>query len=216
MKSTPWHQDPDRYFDPDPTQRKIARELYETIKELPLICPHGHVDPGLFSHPEATFGTSVDLLITPDHYIFRMLYSQGIALEALGIPRKDGQVVEQDPRKIWQTFADHFYLFRGTPSGMWLAQELSEVFDVQQKLSTGSAQEIYDQIEAKLASPEFTPRALYERFNIEVCGYQSVGAAPGDSCFRLAGRYSPHFPTGRADQPGYPRLARADRKAGPS
>ena len=178
MKSTPWHLDPDRYFDPDPTQRKIARELYETVKELPLICPHGHVDPGLFARPEATFGTPVELLIIPDHYIFRMLYSQGIPLEALGIPRKAGQAVEQDPRKIWQTFVDHFYLFRGTPSGMWLAQELSEVFDVQQRLSTRSAQEIYDQIEAKLASPEFSPRALYERFNIEVLCTTDAATSP--------------------------------------
>jgi glucuronate isomerase len=168
MRSQTWQLDPDRYFDPEPTQRKIARELYEAIKGLPLISPHGHVDPALFARQEASFGTPADLLITPDHYVFRMLYSQGIPLEQLGIPRNDGLEVERNPRKIWQTFADHFYLFRGTPSGMWLTQELVEVFDIRQKLTGESAQDIYDQIEAKLSSADFTPRALFERFNIEV------------------------------------------------
>lgn len=168
MKSQAWHLDPDRFFDPHPVQRKIARELYEAVKELPIISPHGHVDPALFVRKGASFGSPADLLIIPDHYVFRMLYSQGIPLEALGIQPKDGTAVEQDPRKIWQTFADHFYLFRGTPTGMWLTQELIEVFDIQQKLDSESAQEIYDQIEAKLGLPEFSPRALFERFNIEV------------------------------------------------
>ena len=110
---------PDRFFDPDPTQRALARELYETVAALPLICPHGHVDPRLFADPAYSFGSPVDLLIIPDHYVFRMLYSQGVALEALGIPRRDGVAVETDHRKIWQTFADHDYLFRGTPTGVW-------------------------------------------------------------------------------------------------
>ena len=88
-----WHLPADRYFDPDPTQRRIARELYETVAGLPLICPHGRVDPRLFADEGATFGTPVDLLIIPDHYVFRLLYSQGIPLEALGIPRADGEPV---------------------------------------------------------------------------------------------------------------------------
>jgi len=168
MKTQAWHLDPDRYFDPHPAQRKIARELYESARGLPIVSPHGHVDPALFAREDASFGSPADLLIIPDHYVFRMLYSQGIPLEKLGIPRRDGHVVEQNPRKIWQTFADHFYLFRGTPTGMWLTQELIEVFGIRQKLTTETAQDIYDQIEAKLASPEFSPRALFERFNIEV------------------------------------------------
>src|SRR5688500_1380851 len=104
-----------RYFSPEPTQRDLARALYDTVKTLPLICPHGHVNPRLLADPDFDWGTPVDLLIIPDHYIFRMLYSQGITLEALGIPRKDGQPVENDHRKIWQTVCDHWYLFRGTP-----------------------------------------------------------------------------------------------------
>src|SRR4051812_41720507 len=113
-----------RYFSPDPGQRTIARDLYEQVKNLPLICPHGHVDPRLLADPNYDFGTPVDLLIIPDHYIFRMLYSQGISLENLGIPTRDGSPVETDHRKIWQLVCDHWHLFRGTPTGAWLRDEL--------------------------------------------------------------------------------------------
>jgi glucuronate isomerase len=158
----------DRYFDPDPRQRHIALDLYNSIKELPLICPHGHVDPRLFSDPEFSFGSPTELMIIPDHYIFRMLYSQGIAMEDLGIPRIDGGDVETDGRKIWQIFADNFHLFRGTPSGLWFRDELHSLFGISKKLNTSNAQDIYDQIDAKLKSPAFRPRKLFERFNIEV------------------------------------------------
>ncbi len=163
-----WSLPEDRYFDPDPAQRRVARELYDTVAALPIISPHGHVDPRLLADENATFGTPADLLIIPDHYIFRMLYSQGIPLESLGIPRRDGGPVETDHRKIWQLFAEHFYLFRGTPTGAWLAHELRDVFGVQEKLTGQTAQAIYDQIAAQLATPAFRPRALFERFNIEV------------------------------------------------
>ncbi len=159
---------PDRLFSPDPEQRRVARELYEAIADLPIVSPHGHVDPALLADEDATFGTPADLFIIPDHYVFRMLYSQGVPLEALGIPRRDGGPVETDHRKIWQTFAEHFHLFRGTPTGIWLAQELYEVFGIRQKLTGATAQAIYDELEAKLAQPEYRPRALFERFNIEV------------------------------------------------
>jgi len=157
-----------RYFDPDPTHRKLAMELYEEVTELPLICPHGHVNPWLFANDEASFGTPAELLLIPDHYIYRMLYSMGIPLESLGVPRVDGGEVEADHRRIWQIFAEHFYLFRGTPTGSWLTRELSEVFGVYQKLCGDTAQPIYDQIEAALTRPEYRPRVLFERFNIEV------------------------------------------------
>ncbi len=158
----------DRYFDPAPEQKQIAVELYQSISGLPLICPHGHVDPSLFADPDFSFGNPAELFIIPDHYIFRMLYSQGIPLEDLGVPRQDGGQVERDPQRIWQIFAEHFYLFRGTPTGMWLTHELQDVFGVTEKLTGESAQDIYKQIEAKLNTPEFTPRNLYEQFNIEV------------------------------------------------
>src|SRR5690606_11143271 len=132
------------------------------------ICTRGHVDPRLFADPDYDFGTPTELLIIPDHYVFRMLYSQGIRLERLGLAARDGTPVEQDHRKIWQTFADHYYLFHGTPTGMWLNHELKDVFGVEVKLTSGTAQHIYDQIAERLAQPEFRPRALYKRFNIEV------------------------------------------------
>lgn len=158
----------DRYFSPDPDVRDIARWLYEPVKGLPLICPHGHVDPHLFADPYYRFGTPVDLLIIPDHYIFRLLYSQGVRLEALGIPRRDGGAVESDHRKIWQLVCDHWHLFRGTPTGLWLRDELRNVFGIEAKLNSANAQTIYDSLASKLTQPEFTPRKLFERFNIEV------------------------------------------------
>lgn len=159
---------PDRFFDAEPHQREIARELYQMVKDAPLVCPHGHVDPAMFADENYDFGTPTDLLFTPDHYIFRMLYSQGYSLEELGIPRADGGEVERDHRKIWRIFGENFYLFRGTPTGIWLEHELGEVFGVTEKLNGETASRIYDHLAAQLEKPEFRPRALFERFNIEV------------------------------------------------
>ncbi|MDM7924746.1 MAG: glucuronate isomerase [bacterium] len=161
------HLPEDRYFGPDPGQKKIAAKLYERVKDKPLVCPHGHVDPRLFSDPDYDWGTPVDLLIIPDHYVFRMLYSQGVPVESLGVPRRDGGPVEKDHRKIWRAFAERFHLFRGTPSGCWLSHELVTVFGVTEKPSAESADRIYDRIAECLASPEFRPRRLFERFRIE-------------------------------------------------
>lgn len=158
----------DRYFDPDPAQKEIALQLYEQVANLPLICPHGHVDPRLFADPDYRFGTPTELLLIPDHYVFRLLYSQGVTMEQMAIPRLDGTPSSVTHEDAWQTFADHFYLFRGTPTGMWLAQELHDVFGVQEKLTRATAMAIYGQIVDKLAQPEFTPRCLFEQFNIEV------------------------------------------------
>ncbi|HEY9076996.1 MAG TPA: glucuronate isomerase [Anaerolineaceae bacterium] len=163
-----WYLPEDRFLGPDPSQKKTAFALYEEIANLPIVSPHGHVDPRLFSSEKVDFGSPADALIIPDHYVFRMLYSQGIPLESLGIPRQDGVPVEKDHRKIWQLFADNFYLFRGTPTGIWLAYELNFIFGVKVKLTGETAQVVYDQIAEKLASPEFQPRRLFERMNIEV------------------------------------------------
>ncbi|MFH1633897.1 MAG: glucuronate isomerase [Chloroflexota bacterium] len=165
MTHPKWNLPPDRYFDPDPAQRCIARDLYQSVADLPIISPHGHVDPSLFSDENATFGTPAELLIIPDHYVFRMYYSQGVPLASLGVPKGCG---EQNHRKIWQTFADHFYLFRGTPTDIWMAYMFKEVFGIEEKLTGATAQAIYDQLAEKLTSPEFRPRALFERFNVEV------------------------------------------------
>lgn len=159
---------PDRYFDPDPAQRHIARALYGQVAHLPLVCPHGHVDPRLFADPDYRFGSPTEMLLIPDHYIVRMLYSQGVAMEDMAIPRRDGGETERDHRRAWQRFADHFYLFRGTPTGLWLREELADLFDVTELLTGANAQAVYDQIDARLRSPDFAPRRLYERFNIEV------------------------------------------------
>jgi glucuronate isomerase len=163
-----WNMTEDRFFDPEPSQLKVARELYKDIAQAPIVSPHGHVDPHLFVDENASFGTPADLLIIPDHYVYRMLFSHGVPLEALGVPRLDGKPVENDHRKIWQIFADHFYLFRGTPTGVWLAHELHIVLGICEKLTPQNAQSIYDQIVEKLNSPDFRPRNLFVRFNIEV------------------------------------------------
>ena len=158
---------PDRYFEPDPTVREIARKLYQVAARLPLVCPHGHVDPRMLAD-DLAFPNPAALFVVPDHYLFRMLYSQGVPLEELGVPRLDGGPVETDPRRIWQRLADKFYLFRGTPSGCWLQDELAGVFGIEEPLTSQSATPIYDQISQKLATPEFRPRALFDRFRIEV------------------------------------------------
>ncbi len=156
-----------RYFDPDEKVREIAYELYQGVKDLPIISPHGHVEPRLLAENKP-FPDPTELLIIPDHYIFRMLYSQGIKLESLGIPTVDGTEVEKDHRKIWQIFADQFYLFRGTPTGAWLTSEFSDVFGIKERLNSENAMKIYDVINEKLGTKEFLPRTLFERFNIEV------------------------------------------------
>jgi glucuronate isomerase len=157
----------DRYFDPSPAVRDVARRLYQRVAGLPLVCPHGHVDPRMLAE-NTPFPDPAALLVIPDHYLTRMLYSQGVPLERLGVPSLDGTPVETDPRKIWQIFADHFYLFRGTPSACWLAHELQDVFGITETLTPASGQRIYDQLAAQLAKPDFLPRALFDRFNIEV------------------------------------------------
>lgn len=163
-----WTLSPGRYFDPNADQSALARELYSTVENLPIVAPHGHVPPGLLADPDATLGTPAELFIIPDHYVFRMLYSQGIALEDLGVPTQDGTPLETDHRRIWQRFAENFHLFRGTPTGLWLTEELISVFGIEEKLDGGNAQEIYDHLEVKLSRPEFSPRSLFERFDIEV------------------------------------------------
>src|SRR5690242_15290603 len=100
---------PDRLFPSDPTQRDIARRLYAEVKDLPIISPHGHTDPAWFAL-DAAFPDPATLFVVPDHYAFRMLYSQGVALEDLGVPRRDGKPVEADPRRIWRLLARHWHL----------------------------------------------------------------------------------------------------------
>jgi len=157
----------DRLLPADPATRAVARRLYEAVRHLPIISPHGHTDPRWFAENEH-FPDPSQLLVVPDHYVFRMLHSQGVRLEDLGVPRRDGGPVETDPREIWRRFAAHWHLFRGTPTRLWLDQTFQDLFGLDVRLSADTADETYDAIAACLARDEFRPRALYERFNIEV------------------------------------------------
>lgn len=154
-------------FPAEPGVRSLARALYETVETLPIVSPHGHTDPRWYALDEP-FPDPAQLLIVPDHYVFRMLFSQGIDLVQLGVPRVDGGPVETDGRKIWRLFAENYFLFRGTPSRLWMDYVLSSLFGFDKPLTPNNADEAYDTIADKLAKPEFRPRALYERFGIEV------------------------------------------------
>jgi len=132
--------------------------LYEETRQLPIVSPHGHVDPRILAE-NTPVPNPASLIVQPDHYILRLLYANGVPLETL---------LNAEPRRVWQLFAEHYYLFRGTPSGAWLDYELFEVFGIRDSLSGETAARIYNEIEEKLAAPEFRPRALFERFNIEV------------------------------------------------
>jgi len=151
----------------EPAQRAIARDLYALARDQPIISPHGHVDPAILAD-DAPFPDPARLIIVPDHYLTRMLLSQGVPPARLGVPTVNGEPSQTDGRAIWRTFAEHWHLFRGTPSRLWLEQTLAEVFDVHTRLGPDTADETYDALAARLAEPEFRPRALFERFNIEV------------------------------------------------
>ena len=163
---TEFHED--RYFDPDPTTRAYAREIFAETRSLPIVSPHGHVDAAMLASNDA-FTDPASLIVTPDHYILRLLYSRGVALESLGVRRlgDTSATVEEDPRKIWQLFATYWHLFRSTPTRAWIEYELREVFGVKTQLEARNAAEIYDAVSERLQSPEFRPRALLKRFNIE-------------------------------------------------
>jgi len=154
---------PDRLFPAEASLRKIARALYEQVRALPIVSPHGHTQASWFA-TNRPFPDPATLLVQPDHYIFRMLYSQGVALEDLGI----GLRSLKDARKVWRIFASHYYLFRGTPTRMWLDFVFHELFGLQERLSEKNSDLYFDTISEKLQTAEFLPRSLYGRFNLEV------------------------------------------------
>ncbi|UDL87690.1 glucuronate isomerase [Mesorhizobium sp. PAMC28654] len=159
--------DPDLLFQPDAQSRSIARDLYAGIKSLPIVSPHGHTDPRWYALNEP-FPDPARLLIVPDHYIFRMLLSQGVRLEDLGVPTLGGSAMETDGRAIWKRFAEHYYLFRGTPTRLWFDHVLSHLFGIEEPLNATTAERHYDTIATLLQWDNYRPRALFERFNIEV------------------------------------------------
>lgn len=158
--------DPERLFPLEPAARKLARELYEPIAVLPIISPHGHTDPQWFAENER-FPDPAQLFVVPDHYVFRMLVSQGVKLSDLGVPLADGGVVETNPRDIWRLFAKNYHLFRATPSQMWLDHSFEHVFGLDETLSEDNADAYYDHIDEKLAQDAFRPRQLFDQFGIE-------------------------------------------------
>jgi glucuronate isomerase len=162
----PLNLDPDRLFPADPGTRSLARGLYESVKGLPIVSPHGHTDPRWFASNEP-WSNATELLLAPDHYLFRMLYSQGVPLEQLGVPSRAGPS-EADPRAAWRLLAENYHLFRGTPSRIWLDHVFAEVFGIDVALEAATADLYFDSIGEALATPAFRPRALFERFGIEL------------------------------------------------
>jgi glucuronate isomerase len=158
--------DPMRLFPSDAAARAVSAKLYDTVRDLPILSPHGHTDPAWFAKDEA-FPNPTALFIQPDHYIFRMLYSQGVSLESLGIPQLDGKQ-HADPREVWRIFAKHYYLFRGTPTRLWLDYSFSTLFGLTERLRPENADQYYDIIDRALQTPAFRPRALFDKFRIEV------------------------------------------------
>ena len=187
----------DRYFDPDQSTRRIARALYEETRLLPIVSPHGHVDADVLAD-DAAFPEPTSLIIRPDHNILRMLYSRGVSMAQLGIPKRGSDDPPADPRGIWKTFAANYHLFRGTPTAAWLDYELAIVFGVRSRLDASSAASIYDAICECLSSGEYRPRALFERFNIEVLATTNAASDQLAAHQRLrdsgwAGRVIPTF-----------------------
>ena len=194
----------DRLFPADPETRSIARRLYDGIRELPILSPHGHTQAAWFAKNQA-FPDPAALFIQPDHYVHRMLYSQGVSLDDLEI----GVAKISDPRKVWRIFAEHYYLFRGTPTRLWLDYAFQELFGLEERLSAQTADVYFDTIAAKLATPEFLPRALYEQFRIEALATtdSALDSLAEHKAIRASGWTGRVLPTFRPDSVVDPAFA---------
>jgi glucuronate isomerase len=170
-------QHPDRLLPPDPGVRRIARRLYDAVRALPIVSPHSHVDARLLAD-DVPFPDPASLFVTPDHYVTRLLHASGVPLGELGVGR--GPLDRSEARAVWRTLCEHWQVFRGTPSRIWLEAELAEVFDVTLRPSAATADAIYDQVAERLTGDTYRPRALFERFGIEVL------ATTDDPCDDLA------------------------------
>ncbi|WP_026401401.1 glucuronate isomerase [Actinomadura rifamycini] len=173
----PLHLHPDRLLPADPGVRALARRLHDSVRGLPILSPHGHVDARLLVEDEP-FADPASLLIAPDHYVTRLLHADGVPLHDLGVGR--GPLSEAAARTAWRRLCEHWPVFRGTPVRYWLEAELGEVFGVEDRPAPGTADRIYDRIAERLAEPSFRPRALFERFGIDVL------ATTDDPCDDLA------------------------------
>jgi glucuronate isomerase len=161
------HLDPARFFPADSTVGQIAVRLFSRVEHLPIISPHGHTDPAWFA-TNAPFEDAVSLLLWPDHYLLRMLMSVGLTLESLGVRPNDEVAAEKDRRVIWRRFAEHYKVFRATPSRLWLDHIFARIFQLSVRLEPETADLYYDTINAALGTAPFRPRALYDSFGIEV------------------------------------------------
>lgn len=197
----------DRLLPADPGIRRLAQGLYGHVRHLPIISPHGHVDPATLADDRPIADPAFEL-VTQDHYLLRMLYSQGVRLEDLGVVAADG-TVESDGRTVWRTFAEHYHLFRGTPSRQWLDHTLSEVFGVDSRLGPDTADDIYDELSSRLAEDPFRPRALFERFDIELLATTEGALDPLEAHARIrsstwTGRVVPTFRPDDVVNPDHP------------
>ena len=168
---------PDRLLPADPGARAVARRLYDEVRALPIISPHGHVDAHLLVDDEA-FRDPASLFVTPDHYVTRLLHANGVPLAELGVGA--GPLSEPAARTAWRHLCSHWPDFRGTPVRTWLECELVEIFGIDVRPCAATADEIYDLVAARLADDAYRPRALFERFGIDVL------ATTDDPCDDLA------------------------------
>jgi glucuronate isomerase len=173
----------------------LARAIYGEMRKFPIISPHGHVDAAMILANQ-NFTDPVALLMAPDHYILRMLHSQGVKYE---------QLAENSPEENWNLLAENWKFFRSTPSRIWFQEILATLFDVSEILAPENAVKIYSQISTKLQSVEFKPQALFKKFNIELLATTDATADSLDAHIELSkidlgGRVIPTFrPDGVSD-----------------
>lgn len=163
--TTPLVVHPDRLLPADPAMRAIARRLYESVRELPIISPHGHLRAELLLQNELLPDPAA-VLITPDHYVTRLLHAAGTPLAELGLGAD--RLAESQARRAWWLLCSQWDVFRGTPVRYWLECQLAQIFNVTLRPSADSADAIFDQIAECLAKDAFRPRALLESFGVEV------------------------------------------------
>jgi len=218
----PLRLDPARFFPAEPAVRRIALDLFAQVETLRIVSPHGHADPAWFAQ-DKPFDDAPGLILIPDHYLLRMLASQGVGLEQLGVRPLDGGAFETDRRTIWRRFAEHYHLFRGTPSRLWLDHAFAVVFGLEARLEAQTADLYFDAIGQALATPAFRPRALFERFAIEVLATTEGALDPLEqhAALRQSGWPGRVIPTFRPDdvtdpdKPGFHgRLMRLGEAAG--
>lgn len=191
---------PDRLFPADPGTRAIARRLYEGIRELPILSPHGHTDARWFAD-DLPFPNPTELFLLPDHYVLRMLYSQGISMEQL---RRGADLNRGDPahaEEVWRLFAAHYYLFRGTPTRLWLDYAFAELFGLTERLSAATADLYWERISTGLERRDFRPRALFDRFRVEVLATtdSALDSLSAHQAIRDSGWHGRILPTFRPD-----------------